>query len=233
MPGTIGTESRPFAARTAEILLETGAVRVSLKRPFVLTSGWASPVYVDCRRLISFPELRAEIIDMALVAIRRAVDPRELDALAGGETAGIPFASWLADRLRLSMCYIRKKPKGFGENAQIEGVLQPGARTLLVDDLTTDARSKLLFCAALRRAGVQVEHGFVIFFYDVFPGAREAMEDLGLKLQSLATWRELIEVARERRALEPPALAEVDAFLADPPAWSAAHGGRSEPLRWG
>jgi orotate phosphoribosyltransferase len=123
---------------------------------------------------------------------------------------------------------VRKRPLGFGDAAQIEGDLRMGRRILLVEDLTTDGRSKLNFCAALRRAGAEVDHTFVVFFYDIFPGARERLRDAGLGLHYLVTWRDVLTVARTGFGYDVGRLGEVDEFLADPGAWSAAHGGIGE-----
>src|SRR4029450_7295792 len=123
-PGSAGP-SGPIVAR---VLLEIGAVLMRPKDPFILTSGRASPVYVDCRKVIGFPRARALITQHAVDAIQREIGVESLDVIAGGETAGIPYAAWIADKLGLPMAYIRKKPKGFGRNAQIKGVLVGGRR---------------------------------------------------------------------------------------------------------
>ena len=142
-----------IATLTAKMLIEVEAVRFMADKPFIFTSGWASPVYTDCRRLISFPRVRRTLIDFAVTTVEREIGFEQFDGVAGGETAGIPFAAWMADRLMLPMQYVRKKPKGFGRNAQIEGHIEPGDRVLLVEDMTTDGRSKVNFCKALRGAG--------------------------------------------------------------------------------
>jgi orotate phosphoribosyltransferase len=213
------------ARRTARMMLEIGAVHFNAAAPFIFTSGWASPVYVDCRRIISYPRLRQALMEFATATIVAEVGYERLDAVAGGETAGIPFAAWIADRLGLPMQYIRKKPKGFGRNARIEGRIVEGARTLLVEDLATDGRSKAHFCEALREAGQTVEHCFVLFFYDIFPESRAFMTDLGVKLHHLATWWDVLETARAEGHFDPGTLREVESFLRDPAPWSAAHGG--------
>src|SRR5215831_11474788 len=87
------------AETTARILLETEAVLFRPDDPFTFTSGRLSPVYIDCRRLISFPRARKRLMDMGADLIQRKVGFEALDAIAGGETAGIPFAAWIADRL--------------------------------------------------------------------------------------------------------------------------------------
>ena len=138
---------------TARILLETDSVLFRPDDPFTFTSGRKSPVYIDCRRLISFPRARTKLMDLGAELIERNAGYEGLDAIAGGETAGIPFAAWIADRLSLPMLYVRKQPKGFGRNAQIEGELKDGSRILLVEDLASEGTSKLNFVNAIRPAG--------------------------------------------------------------------------------
>src|SRR3979490_924501 len=136
-------DKKVIAELTAKMLLEVEAVRFMTDKPFIFTSGRASPVYTDCRRLISFPRVRQTLIDFGVATVQRDAGFEQFDAVAGGETAGIPFAAWMADKLGLPMLYVRKKAKGFGRNAQIEGHFAVGDRILLVEDLTTDGRSKI------------------------------------------------------------------------------------------
>ena len=218
-------DKKVMAELTAKMLLEVEAVRFMADKPFIFTSGWASPVYTDCRRLISFPRVRSTLIDFAAATVMREVGFEQFDAVAGGETAGIPFAAWMADRLALPMLYVRKKPKGFGRNAQIEGHLEEGQRVLLVEDMTSDGRSKANFCNALRQAGAKVEHVLVFFFYDIFPDAPKILSDLRVALHSLATWWDVLAVAKASGKFDAAKLAEVEAFMHDPAGWSKAHGG--------
>ena len=134
----------------AERFRERAAVLFRPEDPFTFTSGLRSPVYIDCRRLISFPRARTKLMDLGAELIERHAGYEGLDAIAGGETAGIPFAAWIADRLSLPMLYVRKQPKGFGRNAQIEGELRDEARVLLVEDLASEGTSKLNFVRAIR-----------------------------------------------------------------------------------
>src|SRR5271154_2611198 len=126
------------ALAAASILLETNSVHFSPDEPFTFTSGRKSPVYIDCRRLISFPRARAKLMDLGTELIHRRVGYESIDAVAGGETAGIPFSAWIAERMTLPMLYVRKQPKGFGKNAQIEGQFADGDRILLVEDLASE-----------------------------------------------------------------------------------------------
>jgi orotate phosphoribosyltransferase len=222
-PGTAG----PSGPAVARVLLEIGAVLMRPKEPFILTSGRASPVYVDCRKVIGYPRARTLITNYAVEAIWREIGVESLDVIAGGETAGIPYAAWIADKLGLPMAYIRKKPKGFGRNAQIEGVLPEGARTLLVEDLATDGGSKLNFINAIRTAGGKVSHALVVFHYGIFPQALDDLKAQGVNLIGLATWWDVLQVAGDLGQLSAEEAKEVRAFLENPEAWSAKHGGKS------
>src|SRR3974390_2826761 len=221
-------EKTTIAELPARMYLDTGAVRFMQDKPFIFTSGWASPVYNDSRWLISFPDVRSTLMDFAVAAIARDTGRDKVDAVAGGETAGIPFAAWVADRLHLPMQYVRKKPKGFGRGAQIEGQLIPGQRVLLVEDLATDGKSKVNFVKALREADGKVAHCFVIFFYDIYPEGKKILGDLGVTLHALTTWKDVLAVAKASGKFEPKMLAEVEKFIADPASWSKAHGGATE-----
>ena len=221
-------EKQLIAEETAKMLLEVGAVLFNSDKPFIFTSGWASPVYTDMRKLIAFPRLRGALLDFAVKTIQREIGYESLDIIAGGETAGIPFAAWISDRLGLPMQYVRKKPKGFGRNARIEGELRDGARTLLVEDLATDGASKVNFCSAIREAGQKCNHTFVFFFYDIFPRAREELRQHDIELHQLTTWWEVLKVARKTRYLPDATLDEVESFLHAPAEWSGAHGGATE-----
>ena len=213
---------------TAKMFLEVEAIHFYTDKPFIFTSGWASPVYIDCRKLISFPRLRQTMMDFGVSTILRDIGFECFDAVAGGETAGIPFAAWIADRLMLPMQYVRKQPKGFARNAQIEGHLIEGQRTLLVEDMTTDGRSKVNFCNALRQAGAEVEHIFVLFYYDIFPESARIIAETGVTMHALATWWDVLRVAKEGGKFDEKTLEEVEKFMHDPPGWSLAHGGVAE-----
>jgi orotate phosphoribosyltransferase len=214
-----------MARLTARMLLEIRAVHFRRDEPYKFTSGLASPVYIDCRKLISFPRIRATLMDFACAKLMRDAGFEQVDAVAGGETAGIPFAAWIAERMGLPMLYVRKQPKGFGRDARIEGALDEGARVLLVEDLATDGGSKIRFAEAIRTAGGTVAHTLVVFYYGIFAGAETVLAEHGLRLHYLATWRDVLAEARAGGHFDAGTLAEVEAFLGAPLDWSAAHGG--------
>lgn len=210
----------------AQLLLDAQAVHVNRVQPYILAAGWASPVYIDCRVLIGEPAHRHAITELAVRYTDATFPAGSFEAIAGAETAGIPFACWLADRMNLKLRYVRKRPLGIGRHAQIEGGSVDGLRVLLVDDLTTDGASKLAFARGLRAANAVVEHVLTIFYHDAFPDAGARLARAGLKLNSLATWADILRADAASR-LAPEDRAEIERFLADPVIWSTNHGGRS------
>lgn len=211
----------------AEILLNTKSVLFNAREPFVFTSGRISPVYTDCRRLISFPKERSILMDMGAKLLKEKAGIDNIDYIAGGETAGIPYAAFIADRLNKPMLYVRKKPKGFGRMAQIEGCMdQDGAKAILVEDLQTDGGSKKVFIDALREAGATLEHSFVIFHYGIFPQSLENMKAMGVQLHCLTDWWAVLQVAKDKNYFDTETLSSVESFLHGPDAWAESNAHR-------
>ncbi|MFG6582873.1 orotate phosphoribosyltransferase [Sulfitobacter sp. 1A12779] len=208
-----------MARLTARMLLEIGAVHFNAEEPFTLASGLPSPTYIDCRKLISHPRIRSTLMDFLAVTVMRDAGFEAFDNIAGGETAGIPFAAMVAERMALPMTYVRKKPKGYGRNARIEGEMTPGQRVLLVEDLTTDGGSKLGFVDAIRETGATCAHTAVIFHYGIFPQTEKTLGDHGVTLHALCTWWDVLAEARAQGAFDAATLTEVEAFLNAPRDW--------------
>jgi orotate phosphoribosyltransferase len=217
-----------MAELLAKMLWEIKAVHFNAETPYKYASGIMSPVYIDCRKLLSFPRVRSTVMDFAASTLLRDAGFEQFDCIAGGETAGIPFAALLADRLGLPMIYVRKKPKGHGRNAQIEGDMKEGARVLLIEDLTTVGGSMFTFIDAIRAAGGVVDHGMALFFYGIFPEAHQRFENGKIQFHHIATWREVLAIAKEQKLFDDKTLQEVESFLDAPLAWSARNGGVSE-----
>ncbi|TYB91170.1 orotate phosphoribosyltransferase [Oceaniovalibus sp. ACAM 378] len=213
-----------MARLTAGMLLDIQAVHFNAAEPFTFASGLKAPVYIDCRKLISFPRIRSVLMDFLTVTVMREAGLEAFDNIAGGETAGIPFGALVAERMALPMTYVRKKPKGYGRNARIEGVMSEGQRVLLVEDLATDGGSKLSFVDAIRETGATCGNTAVIFYYGIFPGTLETLHGHGVKLHHLCTWWDVLAEARTREAFDVETLREVESFLRAPRAWQAARG---------
>tara|TARA_R110002124_G_scaffold137689_2_gene300662 strand:+ start:566 stop:1243 length:678 start_codon:yes stop_codon:yes gene_type:complete len=214
-----------IARLTARMLLEIKAVHFNAETPFIYSSGLPGPTYIDCRKLISYPRIRATLMDFLTVTVMRDAGFEAFDNIAGGETAGIPFAAMVAERMALPMTYVRKKPKGYGRNARIEGVMSEGQRVLLVEDLTTDGGSKLSFVDAIRETGAHCAHTAVIFYYGIFPETTQKLAGHGIALHHLCTWWDVLAEAKASGAFDDKTLSEVESFLDNPRAWQDARKG--------
>ena len=201
----------------AEILINIESIKFSFDDPFILTSGLKSPVYVDCRKIISYLKERKTILNLAKKYFQE--NNVRFDLLAGGETAGIPYASILSEQLQKSMVYVRKKPKGFGKNQQIEGDFEKGQKSILIEDLATDGGSKVVFINAMREAGLIVEDVFVIFYYDIFDFKQSPLSDLNVKIHYLCSWSNVIKIIEEKNLYTKENIDNLKNFLSEPEMW--------------
>ena len=215
---------KEIARHAAKILIKTKSVLFNAREPFTLKSGKPSPVYVDCRRLVSFVEEREILMNYGAAMLSKNIGLDNIDLVAGGETAGIPYGAFIAERLRKPMIYVRKEPKGYGRMAQIEGVIPESGdfNAVLIEDLQTDGGSKKIFIDALRKAGATVEHAFVVFHYGIFEASTQNMKDMGITLHALTTWWDVLDVAKENNYFDQETLSAVEAFLHNPEQWKAA-----------
>lgn len=206
------------AAEAAGIVVENGAVYTrSGGDPFFFSSGWASPVFIDIKRLIAIPAARNRLIELTLARMAAIMASTPFEQIAGCELAGVPFAAIIADRLGLPLVVVLKQRKGFGRLAQFEGTFEPGARTLLIDDLTTDGVTKATFRSALEDAEAAVVSTFVLLDYKIFPTEQQ--------LNSLMTLADIITAAERGSNVDPRALEEIRTFAADATVWSRRNGG--------
>ena len=206
----------------AKILIDIKSINFSFKNYFTLTSGFKSPVYVDCRKIISFPKERDFIIDKSIQYLSDNKIDNEL--IAGGETAGIPYAAFISQKLKKPMIYIRKKPKGFGINKQIEGQYKENQNTLLVEDLATDGGSKITFINAIREGGLIVKDIFVIFYYDIFEFKETDLSKLDVKIHSLCTWKDIVSYLEKNNIYKESEIYSLKEFLNDPKSWRKKNG---------
>ena len=203
----------------AEKLIDIESVQFSLGNHFTLTSGLKSPVYVDCRKIISFVEERTFIIDTAIQYINEK--KLDFDLVAGGETAGIPYAAYISEKIKKPMIYIRKQSKGFGKNQQIEGNFSKNQKAVLIEDLATDGGSKVIFVEAMREMGLVVKDIFVIFYYDIFDFEESILSKLNVNIHSLCTWKDIISVLEKRNTFNQTDIENLKEFLSKPDKWRA------------
>ena len=201
----------------AEKLIDIESVKFSFENHFTLTSGLKSPVYVDCRKIISFIDERELIMNEALNYFKK--NNIQFDLLAGGETAGIPYAAIISEKIKKPMVYIRKKPKGFGQNQQIEGHFKEKEKAILIEDLATDGGSKVVFVEAMRKAGLIVNDIFVIFYYDIFNLENSVLSKLNVNIHSLCTWKDIISVIEKKNIYKENDIKNLKKFLSNPDDW--------------
>ena len=206
----------------AQILIDIKSINFSFNDPFTLTSGLKSPVYVDCRKIISYVKEREIIFNKAIEYFKK--NNLNFDILAGGETAGIPYAAFLSDKLNKPMIYIRKKPKGFGINKQIEGNFIKNQNAMIIEDLATDGGSKIIFVNALRNAGLKVQDIFVIFYYDIFDFKSSELSKLNIKIHSLCTWKDIINYIENEKIFSKSEISNLKEFLSSPNSWREKYG---------
>ena len=198
-------------------LIDIESVQFSFDNHFTLTSGLKSPVYVDCRKIISFIEERDFIMNEAINYFKK--NNLEFDLVAGGETAGIPYAAIISEKIKKPMLYVRKKSKGFGKNQQIEGSFKEKQKAILIEDLATDGGSKVIFVEAMRKAGLIVKDIFVIFYYDIFNFESSVLSKLDVKIHSLCTWKDIISVIEKKNLFNPSDIINLKEFLSNPDEW--------------
>ena len=203
---------KKISNETAGILLKKKCIEFSFKKKFQLTSGRKSIVYCDCRKIISYTNERDKLINFALKKIKLDKTLNSLTNIAGGESAGIPYASLLAQKLKLPLSYIRKERKKFGKKSQIEGNIKYNDKVLLVEDLITDGSSKYNFIEAVEEVGGQIKAIFVIFNYGI---NKEFLEYNGKKIKiiSLAKWEDVLNILKLKNIFPQKEISSIVNFL--------------------
>ncbi len=214
--------------RVAEMLLATESIAVYKDNPFVFVSGRISPVYIDCRKLLSFPAEREYIVTALAKKAETDIGLDNIDVVAGGETAGIPYASFVSHLIKKPMIYIRKQPKGYGGTKQIEGNLDAGKRVLLVEDLITDGLSKLRFNIGIRGAGAKMTHCLCVFDYasDRLKQheGKDALAKNDIALHVLANWDDVLDTGTSKKYFTEEQNKQIIDFLKDPESWGRKMG---------
>ncbi len=178
----------------AKSLLDIKAVMLRPEKPFTWASGWLSPIYCDNRKILSYPEIRENVCKwMADIIMKQYPD---VEVIAGVATGAIAHGYLVAHMLGKRFCYIRPKAKDHGTGSQIEGILNPGDKVVVIEDLISTGMSSLAANNALVQSGADVMGMIAIFSYN-FLHARKAFEDANVELTTLSNYDTLIEVAHE------------------------------------
>jgi orotate phosphoribosyltransferase len=200
-----------------DVVAALSAVGAAKFGDFTYASGKRGPVYVDIRVLPSHPKE----MDLICTKMSETVSGLDVDIVTGAETAGIPLSAVIANKLGKPMIYARKKPKNYGAQKKIEGLLKKGQKTVLIDDMITDGGSKLVFIEGIRESGGDVEDAVVVL--DREQGGRKTLESVGVKLHSLTTLRELLKYLKQEGKITTEKHDEVLLYLQDPAEWEEAH----------
>lgn len=202
----------------AKDLLKIQAVKLSPNEPFTWASGIKSPIYCDNRLTISYPKIRTAIAK----GIAELISERypKVEVIAGTATAGIPHAAWIAAELDLPLVYVRSKPKDHGRSKQIEGVLHPEAKTVVIDDLLSTGGSVLKAVKAAQNEGADVLGVGAIFSYQL-QAIVDNFRQADLSYFTLTNYSELLEVAVETNYISTTERAALEKWRHDPENWSA------------
>jgi len=203
----------------AEKLLQIKALQINPTQPYTWASGWLSPVYCDNRKVLSFPYVR-DFVKSELANMVLAHYP-EADVLAGVATAGIAHGVLAADLMKMRFIYVRSKPKEHGMGNQIEGVLEPGQKVVVIEDLISTGKSSLQVVDAIRACGGEVLGMCGLFTYG-FPQATQAFEAANVPLMTMSNYTALIEVAVEKNIITEEQLNTLSQWRLDPANWKPA-----------
>lgn len=204
----------------AAALLDAQAVRLSPEAPFTWASGMKAPIYCDNRQLLGFPEFRSAIAE---VLAARALEAKPT-MIAGTSTAGIPWATLVADRLKLPLSYVRPEPKAHGMGRQVEGPLAKGHRVVLLEDLLSTGGSSLKCVQGLRNEGAEVLEVLALFSYGL-PKVEKAFREEQVPFRVLATFEDLSARAEQKGVIDAAGRHSLAAWRLDTAAWSQARGG--------
>ncbi len=200
----------------AEKLMQIKALQINPQNPYTWASGWKSPVYCDNRKVLSFPYVRdfvkSELANMVLEHFPDA------EVIAGVATAGIAIGVMAADLLKLPFIYVRSKPKEHGMGNQIEGVLEPGQKVVVIEDLISTGKSSLQVVDVLRANGAEVMGMCGLFTYG-FTAADEAFAKAGVPLHTISNYKALMEVAEEKKLIMPEQMATLEQWRLNPAEW--------------
>ena len=196
--------AQPVPPPLADGLLAAGCVRFG---EFTLKSGLQSPIYLDLRRLVSYPTLLSETA-RAYVALLSGL---RFDRLAALPYAALPIGAAISLQTGWPLLYPRKEAKAYGARAEIEGAFSPGERVVVVDDLATTGESKFEAIAKLTAAGLVVED--VVVLIDRESGAAEALAKAGYRLHAALKLTHLLDYWEATGSVPSEQIAAARAFL--------------------
>lgn len=205
------------AKKTAELLLQINAIKLSPKNPFTWASGWKAPIYCDNRVILSFPAVRG-FIRTKLAEQLLSVFGKP-DMIAGVATGAIGIGILVAEYLELPFVYVRPEPKKHGRKNQIEGFLEQGKSAVVIEDLISTGKSSLNAARALREEGVSIKGMIAVFSYGLAI-ANTRFKDEKIDLYTLSNYDSLLKQAIESNAIDNTELDTLKVWSANPSQWN-------------
>ncbi|WP_136479939.1 orotate phosphoribosyltransferase [Cognatitamlana onchidii] len=210
--------NKDTAKKTAEVLLQINAIKLSPQAPFTWASGWKSPIYCDNRIILSFPPIRNYIRETMGKHIERQYG--KPDVIAGVATGAIGIGMLVAEYLGLPFIYVRPDAKGHGRKNQIEGFVESGQNVVVVEDLISTGKSSLNAVKALKEANVNVKGMIAIFTYG-FDIATDNFKNADIRLNTLSNYENLLEQALETNYISKKDLETLSEWNTNPSEWDA------------
>ncbi|GAA3637731.1 orotate phosphoribosyltransferase [Flavivirga jejuensis] len=210
--------NKDTAKKTAEVLLQVNAIKLSPKEPFTWASGWSSPIYCDNRIVLSFPLIRNYICETMAKQIEKQYG--KPDVIAGVATGAIGIGMLVANYMGLPFIYVRPDAKGHGRKNQIEGFIESGQNVVVVEDLISTGKSSLNAVKALKEANINVKGMIAIFTYG-FEVATENFNKEAINLQTLSNYESLLEQALDTDYISEKELQTLSEWNSDPAKWNA------------
>ncbi len=210
--------NKKIARHTAELLLDINAISVQPDKPFTFTSGVKSPIYIDNRYTISFPKVREQIVDYYVQVLKQEIGLKNIDLLSGTSTAAIPWAAFIAQKMKLPMVYVRGKKKGHGKQRQIEGKIEPGQKTVVVEDHISTGGSLIENATAVRQEKAEVKYAIAATTF-LFKEATKKFKKEKIQVITLTDFKTIIDIAVERGLVKKEDKATVLEWNKNPRAW--------------
>jgi orotate phosphoribosyltransferase len=210
--------NKDTAKKTAEVLLQVHAIKLSPKEPFTWASGWKSPIYCDNRIILSYPAIRNYVRETMAKHIENQYG--KPDAIAGVATGAIGIGMLVAEYLGLPFIYVRPDAKGHGRKNQIEGFIEGGQSVVVVEDLISTGKSSLNAVKALKEAKINVKGMVAIFTYG-FDVATENFAEEGVTLNTLSNYENLLEQALDTNYISEKELKTLSEWNSNPSEWNA------------
>jgi len=205
-----------FAEEIALNLLEINAVILRPNDPFTWSSGWHSPIYCDNRLTLRYPEIRKKIAGKFIEFIHK--EYKDIQVITGTATAGIPHAAWVAGSLDKPMSYVRAKAKAYGLGNQIEGGIQKGETTVVIEDLISTGGSAISVVEALKFIGADVKAVLSIFTYG-FDKSIRRFKEAEVPIHTLTDYTTLIQVAKDNNYVNESDLETLSDWRKKPETW--------------